>query len=70
MKEMVFEQVRTTVVHYTDWAVKGVLDFSNQNDFSLATSSRRVSELLEFGGDNPVGWSLYYLKQIIGSFSN
>jgi hypothetical protein len=70
MKEMVFEQVRSTVSHYTDRAVKSMLDFSVQNDISLATSSRRVTELLEFGGDNPVGWSLYYLKQIIGSINN
>ena len=70
MKEMVFEQVKSTVSHYTDRAVKSVLDFSNQNDFSLATSSRRVSELLEFGGDHPFGWSLYYLKQIIESINN
>ena len=70
MKEMVFDQVKSTVSHYADRAVKSVLDFSNQNDFSLATSSRRVAELLEFGGDNPVGWSLYYLKQIIGALNN
>jgi len=70
MKEMVFEQVRTTVSHYRDRAVKSVLDFSNQNDFSLATSSRRMSELLEFGGDNPWGWSLYYLKQILGTMNH
>jgi hypothetical protein len=70
MKEMVFEQVKSTVSHYTDRAVKSVLDFSNQNDFSLATSSRRVTEFLEFGGDSPVGWSLYYLKQIFGTIKN
>lgn len=70
MKEMVFEQVKSTVFHYTDRAVRSVLDFSNQNDFSLATSSRRVTELLEFRGDSPVSWSLYYLKQIIGAINN
>ncbi len=70
MKKMVFEQVKSTVTHYTDRAVQSVLDFSDQNDFSLATSSRRVTELLEFGGASPVGWSLYYLKRIIGSIKN
>ncbi len=70
MKEMVFDQVKSTVFHYANLAVKSVLDFSNQNDFSLATGSRRVAELLEFGGGSPVGWSLYYLKQIIGAINN
>lgn len=70
MKDIAIENLRSAVTGYTDRAVRYLVDLQDQNDFASAVAHRPVSELLELSDDNPVGWSFYFLKQIIHSINS
>lgn len=70
MRNIDFDHVKQAIHGCTDRAVRYVWEVTSQNDFSVAISSRPVAELLDLNDDNPVGWSFYFLKQVIHSFNS
>lgn len=73
MRDIAIDNLRTVVNGCTDRAVRYLVDFKNSslagNEFAAAITSRPVAELLDLRDDNPVGWSFYFLKQIIHSIN-